>query len=151
MVEQSSNLIAPQPQAERRTVTRYQWYVTLTATAGFALVSMDGAFFTQALNPIVAEFHLSVGTVGWLVVIMQAVAGVTTYGVGALMDRVGRRRAFQLTLGATALGRVLTALSWGLVSLGIFRTFANSAGSAEGVTGQTMVAETGVAQRRGFL
>ena len=42
MVEQSSNLIAPPPQAERRTVTRYQWYVTLTATAGFALVSMDG-------------------------------------------------------------------------------------------------------------
>jgi MFS family permease len=152
MVEQSNNLIASEQQPETRTViTRYQWYVTLTATAGFALVSMDGAFFTQALNPITAEFHIGVNTVGWLVVIMQAVAGLATYGVGALMDRVGRRRAFQLTLAATALGSVLTALSWGLVSLGIFRTFANGAGSAEGVTGQTMVAETGVAPRRGFL
>jgi MFS transporter, putative metabolite:H+ symporter len=152
MVEQSSNLIASQQKkSPARTVTPYQWYVTLTATAGFALVSMDGAFFTQALTPLATEFRLSVSTVGWLVVIMQLVAGLATYGVGALMDRAGRRRAFQLTLAATALGSVLTALSWGLVSLGIFRSFANAAGSAEGVTGQTMVAETGVAPRRGFL
>jgi MFS family permease len=145
------NQTVSQHPAGTRTVTPYQWYVTLTATAGFALVSMDAAFFTQALEPISHRFHLSVGTVGWLVVIMQLVAGGSTYGVGVLMDRVGRRRAFQLTLIGTAIGSALTALSWGLVSLGIFRSLSNGAGSAEGCTGQTMVAENGVAGRRGFL
>jgi MFS family permease len=150
MANRSSTQLATSGAAGAR-ITGYQWYIAVTATAGFALVSMDAAFFTQALAPISAEFHLDVHAVGLLTVIMQLVAGASTYGVGALMDRAGRRRAFQLTLIATALGSVLTAVTWGFASLVVFRSFSNGAGSAEGVTGQTLVAENGTAGRRGFL
>lgn len=146
-----SEQVLPVGAGRPRSVTRYQWYVTLTATGGFALVTMDNSFFTEALQPISKDFHLSVGMVGIFTVIIQLVAGASTYLVGALMDRTGRRRAFQLTLVATALGSVLTAVSWGFGSLLVFRAFSNGAGSAEGVTGQTLVAENGAASRRGFL
>ena len=131
--------------------SRYELYVSLTATAGFALATMDSSFFTAALTPISRELGLSPKSIGLLTVVIYVVAGLATYGVGLFMDTFGRRRAFQFTLLGTATGTVLTALSTAFAPLVVFRAVSQAAGSAEGVTGQTLVAENASPGRRGFL
>lgn len=132
-------------------ISRYQWYVALMATAGFSFATMDSAFFTQALTPLSRDLGLGVSLVGLLTSITYLVAGLCTYAVGWTMDRLGRRGAFQATLIGTALGSVLTAVSWGFASLVVFRSLSTGATSAEGVAGQTLVAENSQRRRRGFL
>lgn len=111
----------------------------MTATAGFALATMDNSFFTQALGPMTQELQLTPQLAGNLTSIIYVVAGFATYGVGLLMDRIGRRRAFQLTLVGTAAGSLLTAFAWAYVPLVAFRPNSNGAGSAEGITVQRRI------------
>lgn len=132
-------------------ITRYQWYIALTATGGFALVTMDSSFFTSALTPVTKDLGVSAQAVGVLYVIIYAFAGLATYVVGWLMDMIGRRRAFQLSLLGTAVGSALTAAATVFPALVVFRAISQGGSSAEGVTGQTLVAENGARKHRGFL
>lgn len=74
-----------------------------------------------ALTPMLADLGLpksaSGGPVAWGLVAYM----VGAYGLGSVSDVAGRRVALRLSIGVLALGSVLTAFSWDLTSLTLFR------------------------------
>ena len=74
-----------------------------------------------SLTPMLADLGLpksaSAGPVAWGLVAYM----VGAYGLGSVSDLAGRRVALRLSIGVLALGSVLTAFSWDLVSLTLFR------------------------------
>lgn len=85
----------------------------VTVTVFGIIASMMAAFDSISRNLampfVIKEFHLSVGTVSDLVALGFAVTFITSQIVGPLMDRIGRKRAFQIALLAAGVTSGLTA------------------------------------------
>src|SRR6516164_11297054 len=92
---------------------------------GVMFDAADFALFGAALPPISHEFALGPAQAGFLATVGLIGAFVGALFWGTLSDYIGRRTAFQATVGLFAVFTGLVALSWNIVSLATFRFLSN--------------------------
>jgi MFS transporter, putative metabolite:H+ symporter len=109
----------------------------LVAFFGTLFDAADFALFGAALPAIAKEFHLGPAQAGLLATVGLVGAFVGALFWGTISDYVGRRTAFQWTIGIFAAFTGLIAASWSVASLAVFRFLANF-----GLGGEVPVAST---------
>jgi putative MFS transporter len=109
----------------------------LVAFFGTLFDAADFALFGAALPAIAKEFHLGPQQAGLLATVGLIGAFVGALFWGTISDYIGRRTAFQATIGIFAVFTGLIAASWSLASLAVFRFLANF-----GLGGEVPVAST---------
>jgi len=127
------------------------WHKRLLTVAFFGTMfdAADFAMFGAALPPIAREFGLAPAQAGLL-----ATSGLFGAFLGALFwgtisDYIGRRAAFQTTIGIFALFTGLAAGAWNMASLVAARFLANFGLGGEVPVASTLVAEFMPAKLRG--
>ncbi|MGH7087759.1 MAG: MFS transporter, partial [Stellaceae bacterium] len=120
-----------------------RWHRALFSVAFFGTLfdAADFAFFGGALPLIAHEFGLGPAESGLL-----ATAGLVGAFLGALFwgtisDYIGRRTAFQTTVGIFAIFTALVAGSWNVASLIVFRFLSNFGLGGEVPVATTLTAE----------
>ncbi|KAI0158301.1 major facilitator superfamily domain-containing protein [Xylariaceae sp. FL1272] len=99
----------------------YQWQLFIVVGFGWANDNMWPIVTGLILTPIVNEFHPAHGTFLSLSQNLGLLAGAIFWGFGC--DVFGRRWAFNLTLGITALWGIVAAGSPNFVAIAIFAAF----------------------------
>jgi MFS transporter, putative metabolite:H+ symporter len=115
------------------------WHRSFLTVAFFGTLfdAADFALFGAALPAIAKEFHLGPAEAGLLATVGLVGAFVGALFWGTISDYIGRRTAFQWTIGIFAAFTGLIAASWNVASLAFFRFAANF-----GLGGEVPVAST---------
>ena len=118
------------------------WHKRLLAVAFFGTLfdAADFAMFGAALPPIAREFGVGPAQAGLLATTGLFGAFLGALFWGTISDYIGRRTAFQVTIGIFALFTGLAAGAWNMASLIAARFLANF-----GLGGEVPVASTLVA------
>jgi putative MFS transporter len=103
----------------------------------------------DALPAIADEFHLNTAQLGLPVTLNLAGYVVGAYTFGSLADYLGRRKTLLLTLAVLTVGALLTAFSWDIVSLSVFRLIVGIGTGAQISLAATYMAEVTPARLRG--
>jgi MFS transporter, putative metabolite:H+ symporter len=133
-IDASARLVA---RLERLPFSPWHRSFLLVAFFGTLFDAADFALFGAALPAIAREFHLGPQQAGLLATVglMGAFLGALFWGT--ISDYIGRRTAFQTTIGIFAVFTGLIAASWSIASLAVFRFLANF-----GLGGEVPVAST---------
>jgi MFS family permease len=107
--EKSAELVA---RLERLPFSRWHRNFFVLAFFGIMLDAMDFALFGAALPPIAREFGLGPAQSGLLATVGLIGAFVGALFWGTFSDYIGRRTAFQATVGIFALFTGLMAATW---------------------------------------
>lgn len=123
---------------------------TLVLMAIFYFFSYyDITVIGEALPSITTEFHLSTGQTALPVTLNLAGYVVGAYAFGSLADYLGRRKSLLLTLTVLTAGALLTAFSWDIISLSVFRLIVGVGTGAQISLAATYMAEVTPARLRG--
>lgn len=120
--QKSAQLVA---RLERLPFTKWHRNFFILAFCGIAFDAADFALFGAALPPVAREFGLGPAQAGLLATVGLFGAFLGALFWGTLSDYIGRRTAFQSTVGLFAVFTGLVAMSWNVASLGIFRFLSN--------------------------
>jgi MFS transporter, putative metabolite:H+ symporter len=148
MEQTSAQLVA---RLERLPFSKWHRHFFLLAFCGIAFDAADFALFGAALPPVAREFGLGPAQSGLL-----ATAGLVGAFLGALFwgtlsDYIGRRTAFQATVGLFAVFTGLVAASWNVLSLGVFRFLSNFGLGGEVPVTLTLASEFSPGRIRGGM
>jgi MFS transporter, putative metabolite:H+ symporter len=133
-VDASARLVA---RLDRLPFSPWHRSFLLVAFFGTLFDAADFALFGAALPAIAKEFQLGPQQAGLLATVGLLGAFVGALFWGTISDYIGRRTAFQATIGIFAAFTGLIAASWSLASLAVFRFLANF-----GLGGEVPVAST---------
>jgi MFS family permease len=151
----ASTDVAAEPKAlgggRRPLLTAQARLIVITSLIGWTLANMDQSFFTWAYPYVQKDFHIGLSQVSIIYLALYISGWAATFAVGPLMELFGRKPIFQLTLLATALGSVISALSLGFSSLLAGRVVASAGAAAENFTSQVMNIESVPGRRKGML
>lgn len=104
---------------------------TLFATMlGVFVSGWPAVILVAALPEIGADLHASRSATSWVIALPMLVGSVMLPTFGRLGDLHGQRRVFTIGLTVCAGTALLTALSWNVVALVVFRTISQTAGFA---------------------
>src|ERR1700751_5953646 len=92
---------------------------------GVMFDAADFALFGAALPPIARVFGLGPAQAGLMATVGLVGAFVGALFWGTISDYIGRRRSFESTIAIFTAFTALTATSWSLLSLGLFRFLSN--------------------------
>jgi len=137
--------------SEKGHSTFYKIYLIIVAMFGWGMASMNFNILTATLPAIRTSLHFSVAQAGILTSIIYAGMFLVSLLFGPIIDKLGRKLAFQVTLLVSAVFTGLTSLS---TSFGFFATtrFVADGGSfAELPSGLTIVSEEVTKRYRGLL
>lgn len=105
--------------------SRPHWNIALIAAFGVLFDATDFALFGSALPSISKEFGLGPAQAGLLATLGLVGAFFGAIVWGTVSDYIGRKTAYMITITVFAVFTGLTAISWNLSSLGVFRFVAN--------------------------
>jgi len=120
--QKSAQLVA---RLERLPFSQWHRNFFILAFCGIAFDAADFALFGAALPPVAREFHLGPAQAGLLATVGLFGAFLGALFWGTISDYIGRRTAFQSTVGLFAIFSGLVAASWNVASLGFFRFLSN--------------------------
>ena len=120
--QKSAQLVA---RLERLPFSQWHRNFFILAFFGIAFDAADFALFGAALPPVAREFHLGPAQAGLLATVGLVGAFLGALFWGTISDYIGRRTAFQSTVGLFAIFSGLVAVSWNVASLGFFRFLSN--------------------------
>jgi putative MFS transporter len=119
--------------------------------AGTFFDSFNAISIAVVLTTIVKHFHLSIGTASLIVSAGYLGQFVGALAVGALSERIGRRRAFALCLIVFGVLSLLSAGSWSGTSLLVFRLLQGIGLGAEVPVAATLMNEYLSTRKRGRI
>ena len=123
----------------------------IVAFLGVLFDAADFALFGAALPPISREFGLGPAQAGFLATVGLIGAFVGALFWGTISDYIGRRVAFQATVGIFAVFTGLIAMSWSVVSLSAFRFMSNFGLGGEVPVTSTLGSEFSPGRLRGSM
>src|SRR6516165_5437269 len=123
----------------------------ILAFCGIAFDAVDFALFGAALPPVAREFGLGPAQSGLLATVGLIGAFLGALFWGTLSDYIGRRTAFQATVGLFAVFTGLVAASWSVTSLVVFRVLSNFGLGGEVPVTATLAAEFSPGRIRGSM
>ncbi|HEY1361643.1 MAG TPA: MFS transporter [Xanthobacteraceae bacterium] len=123
----------------------------IIAFLGIMFDAADFALFGAALPPIAREFGLGPAQAGLLATVGLVGAFVGALFWGTISDYIGRRVAFQATVGIFAALTAFIAASWSVLSLGVFRFLANFGLGGEVPVTSTLSSEFSPGRLRGRM
>ena len=123
----------------------------IVAFLGVLFDAADFALFGAALPPISREFGLGPAQAGFLATVGLIGAFVGALFWGTISDYIGRRVAFQATVGIFAVFTGLIAMSWNVVSLSAFRFMSNFGLGGEVPVTSTLGSEFSPGRLRGSM
>ncbi len=136
--EASARLVA---RLERLPFSRWHRSFVLVAFFGTLFDAADFALFGAALPAIAKEFHWGPAQAGLLATVGLIGAFLGALFWGTISDYIGRRTAFQATIGIFAAFTGLISVSWNMASLAFFRFAANFGLGGEVPVASTLTAE----------
>jgi MFS transporter, putative metabolite:H+ symporter len=146
--EKSAELLA---RLDRLPFSRWHRNFFIVAFLGIMFDAADFALFGAALPPIAREFGLGPAQAGLLATIGLIGAFVGALFWGTISDYIGRRVAFQTTVGIFAVFTGLIAASWNVVTLSVFRFLSNFGLGGEVPVTSTLGSEFSPGQLRGRM
>ena len=146
--EKSAELVG---RLQRLPFSRWHRNFFLLAFLGVMFDAADFALFGAALPPIAKEFGLGPAQAGLLATVGLVGAFLGALFWGTISDYIGRRTAFQATVGIFALFTGLVAASWNVLSLGVFRFLSNFGLSGEVPVTLTLTSEFSPGRIRGRM
>src|SRR3954464_2434093 len=146
--EKSAELVG---RLERLPFSRWHRSFFILAFFGIMFDAADFALFGAALPPIAREFGLGPAQSGLLATVGLVGAFLGALFWGTISDYIGRRTSFQATVGIFALFTGLVAVSWNVVSLGVFRFLSNFGLGGEVPVTLTLTAEFSPGRIRGRM
>jgi MFS transporter, putative metabolite:H+ symporter len=123
----------------------------IIAFLGVLFDAADFSLFGAALPPISREFGLGPAQAGFLATVGLIGAFVGALFWGTISDYIGRRVAFQATVGIFAVFTGLIAMSWNVVSLSAFRFMSNFGLGGEVPVTSTLGSEFSPGRLRGSM
>jgi MFS transporter, putative metabolite:H+ symporter len=126
---------------ERLPFSRWHRSLFLVAFFGVLFDAADFALFGAALPPIMKEYGLGPAQAGLLATVGLVGAFLGALFWGTISDYIGRRTAFQATIGIFAAFTGLVAASWNMASLIVARFISNFGLGGEVPVAITIVAE----------
>ncbi len=150
---------APNEEKSAELITRLDrlpfsaWHKAFFAVAfiGIMFDAADFALFGTALPLISREFGLNPAQAGLLATVGLVGAFVGALFWGTISDYIGRRTAFQATVGIFAVFTGLIAASWSVLSLAVFRFLANFGLGGEVPVTVTLASEFSPGRIRGSM
>ncbi|MFL5069566.1 MAG: MFS transporter [Xanthobacteraceae bacterium] len=136
---------------ERLPFSRWHRNFFILAFLGVMFDAADFALFGAALPPIAREFGLNPAQAGLLATVGLVGAFIGALFWGTASDYIGRRTAFQATVGIFALFTGLVAASWNVLSLSVFRFLSNFGLGGEVPVTLTLTAEFSPGRIRGRM
>ena len=131
------------------TYSPMQRYATLvSAILGFSLDGYSLLIISFVILPITKSFHTSVASLGVvfsLQLVFSMVGGVI---FGNYADLIGRRRLLLLSIAIYSLGSLLSAFSWNVFALALFRSLVGIGLGGEWGVGMALYNEVWTAKRR---
>ncbi len=103
------------------TDTKTQRFVLLTASATYALITLDTNVVAVALPSIAREFHAGFADVEWVVSAYMVAFAASLLPMGAFADRIGRKRMLIAGLAAFMLVSLGCGLAPSAFALNIAR------------------------------
>jgi MFS family permease len=146
--QKSAELVA---RLERLPFSRWHRNFFVLAFFGIMFDAMDFALFGAALPPISREFGLGPAQSGLLATVGLIGAFLGALFWGTFSDYIGRRTAFQATVGIFALFTGLMAATWNVGSLIVFRFLSNFGLGGEVPVTTTLASEFSPGRIRGAL
>ena len=130
-----------------------KWHKTFFAVAFFGIMfdAADFALFGAALPLISREFSLGPAQAGLLATVGLVGAFFGALFWGTISDYIGRRTAFQATVGIFAVFTGLIATSWNVLSLAVFQFLANFGLGGEVPVTVTLASEFSPGRIRGSM
>jgi putative MFS transporter len=130
-----------------------RWHRKLFALCflGVMFDACDFALFGMALPPVAREFGLNPAQAGLLATVGLVGAFLGALFWGTISDYIGRRTAFQATVGIFAVFTGLIAASWSVLSLAVFRFLANFGLGGEVPVTVTLASEFSPGRIRGSM
>src|SRR5262245_10105145 len=107
---------------------RLRWPVLVTVIVGTFLGRLDQTIVNLALPDIIGDFHLTVGSAGWIATAYILANAVFVPIWGKLGDTLGRKRIYMIGFSVFIVGSVLAGLAWNLGSMIVFRVLQAVAG-----------------------
>lgn len=135
----------------RTKITKEMWKVFILVWAGYIFDAMEIMLYSMAMVDISKEFNLSLSAAGLLMTLALLGYAVGGFFWGPLTDRKGRTWVLMWTVGLYSLFTGLTALSWSVASLAVFRFLTGFAAGGEWAAGAAMITETWPAHLRGRI
>src|SRR5215216_590143 len=146
--EKSAELVG---RLERLPFSRWHRNLFILAFLGVMFDAADFALFGAALPPIAREFGLNPAQAGLLATVGLVGAFFGALFWGTLSDYIGRRTAFQATVGIFSVFTGLVAAAWNVASLATFRFLSNFGLGGEVPVTLTLVSEYSPSRIRGAM
>lgn len=124
--------------------------VTVFGVIATMMAAFDSVSRNLALPFIIKDFHISVGTASNLVALGFVVTFLGNQVIGPLMDRIGRKRAYQLTLLAAGVTSGVTAFVTNAWQFGVIAALSGTCLVVMGPAA-VVVAEESPARARSIL
>jgi putative MFS transporter len=146
--EKSAELVT---RLDRLPFSKWHRAFFIVAFLGILFDAADFALFGAALPPIAREYGLGPAQAGFLATIGLIGAFVGALFWGTISDYIGRRVAFQATVGIFAVFTGLIAASWSILSLSVFRFLSNFGLGGEVPVTSTLGSEFSPGRLRGSM
>jgi MFS family permease len=116
---------------------------------GWGLDSFDFYLYVYALPAILTTFGLSAAAGGLLATYTLVFSALGGIGMGALADRIGRKRALMISVAWYAVFTFLSGVAQNYPQLAVFRALEGLGFGGEWAVGSVLMAEWADAPRRG--
>ena len=117
----------------------------------YSFSQMDLALFVYATPAIRKEFSLSLQQMSYAISAAFLIGGVCIVYLGTLVDKLGRKRMFQFSLGVSALLIAAHALAPNIYTLTVLRGLSIAVGGLSYVVTGAIIAEEAPARYRGLF
>src|SRR5499425_2965810 len=146
--QKSAELVA---RLDRLPFSKWHRNLFVLCFLGVMFDACDFALFGMALPPVAREFGLNAAQAGLLATVGLIGAFLGALFWGTLSDYIGRRTAFQATVGLFTVFTGLVATSWNVVALGVFRFLSNFGLGGEVPVTLTLASEFSPGRIRGRM
>lgn len=129
----------------------YKWCVLAVVVFGIFMVVLDTTVVNVALPAIMNAFSASLDRAQLVISMYLLALALVIPTTGYLVDRLGTKRAYTLSVAGFTLGSLLCGLAWDINSLIFFRIVQGLAGGITMPLGMALMFRTVSREEQGFM